>query len=459
MQLRHPSRATVLTAGAALVLGLFTAAHPQLAAVFGILAAVGFLTIAAWRYLGFPAACPVWIAVGLYIAVGTVGALLLLLIVPGTSITHGASPLLLSLPPRLVYRTAGLYLLSAIATLAGSYLYVVLTGRSARSTIRVSDLRLGVAGETPMLILAGIALIALLLGLTHGADTLLVRSSYIAGRASNHSLVGVGMVLGIASTLMSGYVWSSSAVRLHRAMALGVFILWLAIYMSLASRSLAVSVIAFALGVLLGHGSSQRKKWVLIAAPFIAFFALSLSLYLRTSFQHGLIPYFHTLNGTDPSAVFPTVPILTLNLLSTYANTAIPAFLRSSIPRHDLWISLNPLPGALAGWYGVVSTHRVNSITPYSALGELANYGIALLVIYCIGMGMLLSHASIVARRMLDAGRHLYSLAITAVTIMVPILSLQYTLRTVSRLLYYAVALSILAYALESIRRLRRRGT
>lgn len=441
----------VAAAIAATVVGSLVVLHPRIATVILVAASVALAGLAVrYCFLYLPTVFTVWITVGLYTCVGTLGALVLVAARQGDSAEGallGVSPLLFTFPQHLIQPTAGIYLVSAAATLAGSYLYFLFTGRTADSTIRPTQLRPRGSGHLALVVLTTIALVALLLGLTDGVHTLLSRSDYIVERASNPSLLGIGRVLGVACSVMAGYVWAASPLRAHRLLALAVLALWLVIFLSLASRALAIGVVGFGLGILLGGQSTPRRRLLLIAALVsLVPLALAIPIYLRTSSEHGLLPYLATLGGSDPSAELPTLRGIFLNTLSTYVNTAFPAFERAPLPLGDLWISINPLPGGTAGWYGIVSDHHVNPVTPYSALGELANYGLPVLSVYCMGMGIMLTHGSVVAKRLLEGGHRLYGIAIVGIALLVPILSLQYPIRTVSRLLYYIIAISLVVY-------------
>lgn len=444
-----------LALGGALLLGAGVAAYPGLATTTAMIGGVVLVAMGAWRYLSFRLAFPIWIAIGLYIAVGTIGSLFLLFMIHGATVAdlHGASPLLLRFPQDLIYPTARIYFLSAAGTLAGAYLYFIVTGRQVDEAVQLSQLRFVASGVTSMLVLTGVAIAVLMLGLTHGVDTLISRGAYLRGRSASHSLEGLGRILGVASTLVAGYVWASSRSRLHRLAAGGVLVLWMTVFFSLASRELAVGVAGFTIGAFLGRGSSRRGRIVMLLAPAVIVLAFALPLYLRGSSEHGLIPYLGTLAGTDPRAQFPSLLGLTMNLFGTYVNTGMPAYLEPHLPINDLWISINPAPGEAAGWYRVAARHLVNAITPYSALGELFNYGWAILIGYCVAMGAVLAHASVTARRLIQSGHRLYGLAVVGIAILVPIMSLQYSLRTVSRLLYYAMALLFVGYLAPRVRR------
>jgi hypothetical protein len=442
--------AVVLIVG--LGLGVCTVLYPSAAVSMVLIAGIAALILAVRCFLPLAPTSPVYLAAGIYMTVGIIGAVVFTTIVPnaGSRDLAGATTLVQSLPKQLIGPTAGIYLICAAAILAGALLFFLATGARADASVRWSSaVQATSRGEAAILWFGVVPLVLTIIGLTHGVATLLERSEYLEGRSPT---AGLGSALGVAAVLGAGYVWASSASTVKRGIAVGVFGVWLCVFFSLASRSLAISFLAFAFGIVLGRPSTGRGRIFLVLTPIAAVAALGLALYLRGSSEHGLIPYLGTVTGNDPSAHFPIPEGIELNPFVSFINTGLPAYLEPKLPFHDLWVSVNPLPGPLSGWHELAPNHRVDVNTPYSAPGELVNYGWVILVAYYMAMGAILAYANVRARALLASGHSVHALAVTGMAALVPVISLQYDLRTVSRLLYYTLTLLLLAYLARVLR-------
>jgi catechol-2,3-dioxygenase len=102
-------------------------------------------------------------------------------------------------------------------------------------------------------------------------------------------------------------------------------------------------------------------------------------------------------------------------------------------------VSLNPLPGEATSFYERVDELQVNAVTPYSTLGELRNYGAVPFGAYFLAAGAYFAHLQAFSRRLPQAWQAAFTVALAGLAVMFATTSLQYTLRTTTRLLYYAV--------------------
>ena len=129
------------------------------------------------------------------------------------------------------------------------------------------------------------------------------------------------------------------------------------------------------------------------------------------------------------------------NVLSTFGQSGHIAFLEPSIPLSHLWTSLSPLPGSVVGWNQIQPSHRLDPYSPYSTIGELGNYGLPILAAYYSLAGAVLALLDSRARELVAHRQPLRGLPLIALGFLFPILSLQYQLRSDTRILYYGLAL------------------
>ena len=148
-----------------------------------------------------------------------------------------------------------------------------------------------------------------------------------------------------------------------------------------------------------------------------------------------------------------------LNVLVSFAIIGVTAYAQPLIPGHDLFVSLSPLPGGMAGWYQVAPQHRLNIYTPYAAVGELGNAGYGTVVVYFLAVGLLLALFDRRVRALLQDGRQAHALAIVGLIGLFCLFTVQYNLRASTRMLYYAVAVDLLFVFMYKIRGSERRSS
>jgi hypothetical protein len=163
---------------------------------------------------------------------------------------------------------------------------------------------------------------------------------------------------------------------------------------------------------------------------------LPIPLYLRGGETHGLLPYLDALSGFDYSGVDWAVTLN--NLLIAFPIAGFTAFGVDAIPLHNLWIGLNPLPGEWVGWYEISDSLNLNRWTPYSMVGELANYGVVPLVVTWFIIGMALAALETRVSKYAEQGYPVFAIVVVGLAALFIIQSLQYTVRSSTRMLVYA---------------------
>lgn len=277
-----------------------------------------------------------------------------------------------------------------------------------------------------------------------GIDGVLDREVYLPEEPNQRELAGAGKVLVVPSIIASAYVARATTSRFYRTFAVSLILIHTIVLFELATRRLAAIPILVALGWIVARPSRNRSGRTLVVALIASLLLLQLPLVLRSQESHGLIPYAKVLVGQGSGASRSPASALG-NVTITFPITQQIAFHAPPLPIKDFWQSVNPLPGSLIGWYDTEPNHRLNATTPYSATGELANYGSGLFISYFLVAGGVLGYADRRIRALMADGRHLWALALLATGLLFTVVSLQYNTRTGTRLLYYLLAVDLLA--------------
>lgn len=373
---------------------------------------------------------PVWITVSVIAVVGTLGFLLSNFLIGA----QGGS-IIIQLTPEQRVNTALLYAATAWLILAGAFGSVFLTGRS---TVRakLQSITLNHGAQTLALVIAVLPLLMMAVAL---GETLLYRTSYLAGERGGQ-LLGLGQQLATAAAAIVGYV-AIAGSKGQRILAALIGIAILVSFFGLGSRRMALLPILFAVGAILAN----PHRWVryLIPAAILAAILLPLPLYLRGSLTHGVVPYLAQLASFDISLVDWRSTIN--NILISFPITGATVFQTSPIPIEYFWISLNPLPGELAGFYDITQNLGLNRYTPYSTIGEVWNRGPAVGIFFWLAVGILLQALDRSVGRWMNTRYSFVGLLSVVLVGLFALTCLQYNLRASGRMLVYAAVIAVAA--------------
>lgn len=284
-----------------------------------------------------------------------------------------------------------------------------------------------------------------------GGD-LLVRGLYIDEAVQDAGILSIAGQLSVAAVIALGYI-AGAAGGWPRFMALIGGASYFLLFFSGGSRRLALFPVLFAVGLL----AARRNKWtvmlLLLSIP-LSLYLIRTALYLRGLPEHGLLPYLAALPGL---ADYPVGwDSILKNVLISFGIIGATVFQRAPIDPAVFWVSVNPLPGAAAGWYEAASTLRINYYTPYAGVGELANYGPAYLIGFFLVVGVILGVFDLQVQALIRDKAPVLALVVVGLTGLFVLYMVQYNLRSASRMIIYGIAAS-LAIAIVHRAMVRRR--
>lgn len=400
-----------------------------------------FFLMAASRVFQPGPLSPVWITVSVISVVGTAGFVLgdFLIGAEGGSIS-------IELTSAQRVQTALLYAATTWLIVAGSFGSVFLTARtSVRADLKALTLNHRAQSLALLVSLVPLVLIAFALG-----DTIFARSVYLAGERGGQ-LLGIGQQLATAAVAIVGYVLVAGT-RTQRVFAGVIGVAILLLFFGLGSRRMALLPIVLAIGAVLAN----PNRWVryLVPAIIVAGILLPLPLYLRGSLTHGIFPYISQLANFDISLVDWRSTLN--NVLISFPITGATTFQIQPIPIEYFWISLNPLPGNIAGFYDITENLGLNRYTPYSTIGEVWNRGPFVGIFFWLAAGIVLAWLDGQVGKWMKSRYSFVGLIIVVLSALFALNCLQYNLRASGRMLVYAVAITVLASVALSSAWLRR---
>jgi hypothetical protein len=355
---------------------------------------------------------------------------------------------------------AVIFALASASITVGAVVASIRRRRSRASAASTSiDIRTGLSRLPTAGLLAGAAAVLILAVLALGPAEFLSRGYYLDrfGPQWMGTVSDVLAPLGLAAAAAILFGDRSPIARLTAAVLIAGYV---ADLLSRDTRTLAlVPLIMFALY------AAQRswRPWrfvpaILAVACSLLLLQLCISLRSQVS-GAGLIPY-------TTAVVQNPGPLLEGNLGGAIGNVLYSVPLTGYIaedvgnePPGSLAVSLDPLPGTIAGWTDLAPLLRVTFYTPYNALGELALQGTLVLILYFLVVGYLTTRLQSLATSLHGLRSAAMLLALGGLIAAFSVFSLQYNLRSTTRYVWYALGLYLVLRFVPVLVSGRRRTT
>jgi len=391
---------------------------------------VVLLGVVVRRRLQTPTLSPVWIVVVVFALGGSLGLML-------QGQLNGAlgGGIVLSLTESDIIRTTWLYAAFCGSLAVGAAVAVLARSRPKpvpRFRLPTMNSRMRLA----CLVLSVLPVLVVVVGL---GVQLISRIQYLVIMEGT-SLIAVAIKMGLGAVAVCGYLYGlEHGVR--RAFAAVIAVVYFALFFAMASRHMALVPIGFAVGLSAAQIGRKGRTRIVLVGLVAALLLLPIPLYLRDQPSHGLVPHLSYMSSFSYGLV--DWRAMLNNLTIGFPVVGKTAFEVPHLPLRYIWIELNPLLGTMAGWYQIMPQTMLNTWTPYSALGELGNYGPLPVFLVGLGMGAVLAHLDRRVGVYLRQGRSLFSVAISGCAVLLAVTMLQYGLRISVRILLYTVLMDL----------------
>lgn len=168
----------------------------------------------------------------------------------------------------------------------------------------------------------------------------------------------------------------------------------------------------------------------------LSLFFLAYVIQLRHVETHGLIPYlgfiFNSFDKIYENFIFNIYYML---IFGNYVT--IDTIDRGLATWNTIFVSLNPLPGSMVGWYEYAPMLRINRYCPYSSHGEVFTMGILFTIIYYKMLGFMIMYLDIYFRRLMINKKYLIPIIILLFVGLHLVYGFEYNLRSSVRYIYY----------------------
>ncbi|WP_426369758.1 hypothetical protein [Pseudocolwellia sp. HL-MZ7] len=203
-----------------------------------------------------------------------------------------------------------------------------------------------------------------------------------------------------------------------------------------SSRNLVLIPVCYYIGAFLRDQKVSLPKSIL--ALIMIVLSVNIAIQYRDNQSQGVIPniiYFYTYGLNFDVTEYA------INYLTSFSIYA------SAITLHEhefniqsFLVSINPLPSQYLNIENMVDTQKLNSYAPFPAIGMLTLGGPSLVFIYYYLSALIWSYFGL----FLASRSKILAIATLMLFILFCFLSLQYNLRSVTRLLYYLILISFI---------------
>lgn len=340
----------------------------------------------------------------------------------------------LEVPSEYLTQAALIGILFCVAYTLGALLAGPRKVQISLSQIGKTVAELGSSLRVPNGVLVGVGYAGIVL-MIYAYQGALLRGQYLEAHGPHWAAILSNAFAPVAVLALS---MAASRPGPWRMLAFLGIALWLVILFGRASRSVATLPTLVVVGRALASGWRIRMR-SLVTAAVPTVLLMHLALINRSNPDGvGIIPLGARL-FTKPGELLSGFSLnATLgNVWVSGPLTAVVA--HRPIPSEAFWISVNPMPGALAGWNQIQGSLRLNLYTPYNALGELGAHGWVALVAVAGAAGFAFSLSTRMASNLKGAYGMAAMIYVLAIVALFSIILLEYNLRSTVRLVWYAL--------------------
>jgi len=331
-------------------------------------------------------------------------------------------------------QTLRLFVLAALCVLLGGGAVLLAARRPARAVGVSWHVAVPPGMRYPTLVATTLPMAAVWLAI--GPANLMWRGRYLEAHVQSTPLLSLAVPLSLAACLVLGSLMAAGSMGLA-VLAGGVTLGYEVTYFAVGSRVLAMVPLLVAVGWSLGRAGRRRGRGGLVWGTLLSAVMLPIPLYLRGQSAHGVWPYLAAMHAYSAQSV--GFDSMLRNVFISFGLVGATAFTAGPMPWHTFVVSVNPLPGGMAGWYELAGTERLNIYTPYAAMGEVGNHGTLAVILFYLCVGGLLGWLELRVRAHLHQGQALLALVPSALSALYVLSNYQYNLRTSCRVLLYAL--------------------
>ncbi|SDR75359.1 hypothetical protein SAMN04515667_0553 [Formosa sp. Hel1_31_208] len=276
-----------------------------------------------------------------------------------------------------------------------------------------------------------VLIIFLCYAFTYGKG-IMFRVDYIP-EFENKFLISIAKILSFLTVILLGLFYSDNKTKSSFG-----FVVVLLLNMSTGSRATFLLLLIYLLIVFQTSGNTKKNKIRFFFQLVFAFIFMAYVLSLRKLADHGLIPYIASIFSEDESGIRDSIAFNTYYTFIFGFFATIRTVNEAARDWYIIFVSLNPLPGSMVGWYNYAPLLRLNVFAPYTLHGQVFNMGMTFTCAFFFILGLIFSYFEKIVRALLINNKRGMALVLVLLLSLFLFYSYEYYLRSAFRYIYYA---------------------
>jgi hypothetical protein len=261
---------------------------------------------------------------------------------------------------------------------------------------------------------------------------IIFRDEYIP-EFKNKFLISIAKILSFITVILLGLFYTDNRLKSFFG-----FLVVLLLTMSTGSRATFLLLLVFLLIVFQTSGNTNKNKIRFFFQLVFAFIFMAYVLSLRKLPNHGLVPYIASIFSGDESGIGDSIAFNTYYTFIFGFFATIRTVNEAARDWYIIYVSLNPLPGSMVGWYNYAPLLRLNEFAPYTLHGQVFNMGMMFTCVFFFILGLIFSYFEKIVRGLLVNNKRGMSLVLVLLLSLFLFYSYEYYLRSAFRYIYYA---------------------
>lgn len=270
-----------------------------------------------------------------------------------------------------------------------------------------------------------------------------IREDYIPERSK--ALTTIIKISSFVESLVLGFLYKKNKI-----ISVSLFSMFLLITLGTGSRTVFLFFILYTFLVFISKGNTVINKLRFSIQVLFSLFLLAYIMKLRQLPEHGIVPYIKSI-GSSSEEFYRS---FFFNIYYSFIYGVFVTIKTIKLAQLDwgiIFINVNPLPGAIAGWYDYANDMRINIYAPYSLHGRVFRTGITFTVGYFFLTGLIFSFFEKKIRSLLNNNKRIYSFILTIILILHIVYAFEYNMRSAIRYFYYAFFIVFMVYLWKQI--------
>lgn len=237
--------------------------------------------------------------------------------------------------------------------------------------------------------------------------------------------------------------------KTHKLLSILFFTILFVFSIGTGSRAVIIFLLIFFVLIFLSNGNNLKNKLSFLFNLFLTFLFLGVLMDFRSLESHGIIPYVASLFEEDSGTRDSFFNFYYSFIFGVFATIDT---LKKATPDWEVvFISLNPMPGSMAGWYNLAKDMRLNIYAPFTLHGRVFVTGYFFTFVYFFFTGVIFSFFDKTIRNYLKDKKRGLPFILTILTLLHIIYAFEYNMRSAVRYIYYALFILFVIYVVKRL--------